>query len=171
MIITLLWKGNGTIFHGCLEIWNSCLMLTRIPHSLASLTREISWSILQRIMYIQYIMQKYYTDSINLRADKEDFKCCWKYHLWRKTIIFWSLFRILHVETMFGNEGEGFLHACISSKWLKSECCKVGNFPTLQQPIGLPLDFPTDGVIWIKLDPAYRQRNFDKFFSKTLFFI
>ena len=25
------------------------------------------------------------------------------------------LFRILHVETMFGNEGEGFLHACISS--------------------------------------------------------
>ena len=25
------------------------------------------------------------------------------------------LFRILHVETMFGNEGEGFLYACISS--------------------------------------------------------
>ncbi len=25
------------------------------------------------------------------------------------------LFKILHVETMFGNEGEGFLHACISS--------------------------------------------------------
>ena len=25
------------------------------------------------------------------------------------------LFEILHVETMFGNEGEGFLHACISS--------------------------------------------------------
>ena len=25
------------------------------------------------------------------------------------------LFRILHVETMFGNESEGFLHACISS--------------------------------------------------------
>ncbi len=26
--------------------------------------------------------------------------------------------RILHVETMFGNEGEGFLHACISSIYL-----------------------------------------------------
>ncbi len=25
------------------------------------------------------------------------------------------LCKILHVETMFGNEGEGFLHACISS--------------------------------------------------------
>ncbi len=25
------------------------------------------------------------------------------------------LFRILHVTTMFGNEGEGFLHACVSS--------------------------------------------------------
>ncbi len=24
------------------------------------------------------------------------------------------LFSVLHVETMFGNEGEGFLHACIS---------------------------------------------------------
>ncbi len=27
------------------------------------------------------------------------------------------LFRILHVETMFGNQGEGFLHACISSEY------------------------------------------------------
>ncbi len=29
------------------------------------------------------------------------------------------LFRILHVETMFGIESEGFLHACISSKCRK----------------------------------------------------
>ena len=25
------------------------------------------------------------------------------------------LFRIFHVETMFGNEGEAFLHACVTS--------------------------------------------------------
>ncbi len=54
-------------------------------------------------------------------------------------ILFW----ILHVETMFGNEGEGFLHACISSyniALVNSECwlaksrvditlCQHGKFP------------------------------------------
>ncbi len=30
------------------------------------------------------------------------------------------LFRILHVQTIFGNEGEGVLHACISSITLKT---------------------------------------------------
>ncbi len=34
------------------------------------------------------------------------------------------LFRILHVETMFGNEGEGFLHACISSLCYCPGLCK-----------------------------------------------
>ena len=36
-----------------------------------------------------------------------------------------------------------------------------GKFPILQQPIGLPRDFSDDEVMSIKLDPAYRQKNFD----------
>ncbi len=35
------------------------------------------------------------------------------------------LCRILHVETMFGNEGEGFLHACISSSIFNSVLSSV----------------------------------------------
>ncbi len=44
------------------------------------------------------------------------------------------LFRILHVETTFGNEDEEFLHACISSQDLinsngcpRSPCCQVSS--------------------------------------------
>ena len=43
------------------------------------------------------------------------------------------------------------------------------NFRLLQQPIGLPRDFYDDDVMSIKLDPAYRQKNFDNLFSETLF--
>ena len=40
----LYWKVKQRIIHGCAEIWNLFRVLTRISHSFALLTREISWS-------------------------------------------------------------------------------------------------------------------------------
>ncbi len=99
--------------------------------------------------------------------------------------MYWKIRKFVHLKQCFG---KNFVEISLSiggiqfdpdyaisrkiqrqSYWLLHRGTIFGKFPTLQQPIGLPLDFPTDGVIWIKLDPAYRQRNFDKIFSKTLF--
>ena len=43
---------NKTIYMGCLEIWNVFLVLNRISHLFALLTREISWSTLENKFHI-----------------------------------------------------------------------------------------------------------------------